>query len=590
MKASTKTIYKLFSKHKARLITIIAIVIVSIGFMAGIGEVEHTIKSGFNDYYYSQNVSDLYIKSSNTTGFSQEEISYINEIFDGNIQKSLCYEYTENDNIIRVHVRDLSNSNVNTLKLQEGNLPTTSKQVVVERATDTLKSYKVGDTINIKGIQYLVSGIAINPLYLLKSEETSYIDTDKNLDYIFYINQAPPIVNDIYVRFSAEERAVFNEFSDEYKLKVESYKTILQNNLQNDSIIVLSLYENAGIMSLIGYAEKVGQISLVFVVFFLLVTLLVVYSTMSRLLEEERSHIACQKTLGFSDNSIVFKYTFFVMLATIIGGALSFPVGHLLTKILYKAFNMLFAMPPYPSIFSGQFFAVTFVLIFLATTLLTIISSKKMIDNKPVVLLSPKATKNGRKIILEKIPFVWNRLSFKYKSTFRNVLLFRSRFYMTVISVLGSSILVLAGMGLFDCALKDNNAGAIIAISIVVIIFSALLCALVIYNLTNINVSERNREIATLMVLGYKEKEITGYIYREIYIMSFIGAILGLPIGTLFLDFVFNFINYGQIAGINWWTWILTPLLTIFFAFLSTLLLKKKILKTNMNDSLKTLE
>ena len=590
MKASTKTIYKLFSKHKARLITIIAIVIVSIGFMAGIGEVEHTIKSGFNDYYYSQNVSDLHLKSTSTFGFKSSEINQVEELFDGKIQKSLCYEYKDGENVIRLQISDLTNSAINTFNLEQGHLPASSSEVLVERATDTLISYNVGDTITIQGKDYTVCGIAINPLCILKSEEISFAYENENVDAIYYLNQTPPIVNDIYLTFSQEERSHFNEFSAEYKSLVNQYKSVLQDKLPSDSFVALSLYENAGIMSLISYAEKVGQIALIFVVFFLLVTMLVVYSTMSRLLEEERPLIACQKTLGFSNNSIVFKYTFFVMLATIIGGALSFPVGHLLTKILYKAFNMLFAMPPYPSIFSGQFFAVTFVLILLATTLLTIISSKKMINNKPVVLLSPKATKNGRKIILEKIPFIWNRLSFKYKSTFRNVLLFRSRFYMTVISVLGSSILVLAGMGLFDCALKDNNAGAIIAISIVVIIFSALLCALVIYNLTNINVSERNREIATLMVLGYKEKEITGYIYREIYIMSFIGAILGLPIGTLFLDFVFNFINYGQIAGINWWTWILTPLLTIFFAFLSTLLLKKKILKTNMNDSLKTLE
>jgi len=590
MKASTKTIYKLFSKHKARLITIIAIVIVSIGFMAGIGEVEHTIKSGFNDYYYSQNISDLHLKSTSTFGFNSSEINQVEELFDGKIQKSLCYEYKDGENVIRLQISDLTNSAINTFNLEQGHLPASSSEVLVERATDTLISYNVGDTIKIQGKDYTVCGIAINPLCILNSEEISFAFENENVDAIYYLNQTPPIVNDIYLTFSQEERSRFNEFSAEYKSLVNQYKSVLQDKLPSDSFVALSLYENAGIMSLISYAEKVGQIALIFVVFFLLVTMLVVYSTMSRLLEEERPLIACQKTLGFSNNSIVFKYTFFVMLATIIGGALSFPVGHLLTKILYKAFNMLFAMPPYPSIFSGKFFAVTFVLIFLATTLLTIISSKKMIDNKPVVLLSPKATKNGRKIILEKIPFIWNRLSFKYKSTFRNVLLFRSRFYMTVISVLGSSILVLAGMGLFDCALKDNNAGAIIAISIVVIIFSALLCALVIYNLTNINVSERNREIATLMVLGYKEKEITGYIYREIYIMSFIGAILGLPIGTLFLDFVFNFIDYGQIAGINWWTWILTPLLTIFFAFLSTLLLKKKILKTNMNDSLKTLE
>ena len=155
---------------------------------------------------------------------------------------------------------------------------------------------------------------------------------------------------------------------------------------------------------------------------------------------------------------------------------------------------------------------------------------------------------------------------------------------------MGSSILVLAGMGLTDCVLKVGNAQSILAISIALIVFSAVLCALVIYNLTNINVSERTREIATLMVLGYSDREVSEYVYREVYVLSFIGAVLGLPFGFLFLDFVFKFINFGAVADMNWWTWLLSPLITMLFCFISTRLLYKKIVKTDMNSSLKILE
>ena len=161
---------------------------------------------------------------------------------------------------------------------------------------------------------------------------------------------------------------------------------------------------------------------------------------------------------------------------------------------------------------------------------------------------------------------------------------------MTVISVLGSTVLVLSGMGLTDCSIKLDGGASLIAIAVTLIVCSALLCALVVYNLTNINVSERTREIATLMVLGYDDKEVSGYIFREVYIMSFIGAILGLPVGLVFLEFVFGLINFGSVADINWWTWILTPILTMCFTFLSTRLLYRKITKTDMNASLKTLE
>jgi putative ABC transport system permease protein len=206
------------------------------------------------------------------------------------------------------------------------------------------------------------------------------------------------------------------------------------------------------------------------------------------------------------------------------------------------------------------------------------------------VLLTPKAPKSGKKVILERIPLIWKALSFKYKSTCRNVLLFKSRFLMTVVSVIGATVLVFAGMGLLDCTSLMENTEVLMLISGVLIVFSAVLCALVIYNLTNINVSERTREIATLMVLGYDDNEVSGYIFREIYIMSAIGAVLGVPLGVLFIDFVFALIDFGSLGDIRWWSYVLTPCLTMLFSFLSTLLLRKKITKTDMIASLKTIE
>lgn len=353
---------------------------------------------------------------------------------------------------------------------------------------------------------------------------------------------------------------------------------------------MLSLFENTGFYSLISYAEKVQLIGIVFVVFFLLVTMLVVYSNMSRLFDEERGQIACMKTLGYTDFAITNRYSLFVLTGTLLGGLIALPIGLGVTYIIYAAFNMQYAMPPFPGISALVYYVITLTIITISMLLLTFFTGLKIVRNKPVELLKHKAPTPGKKVIIEKIGFIWNKLSFKYKSTLRNVLLFKSRFFMTVISVIGSTVLVFAGLGLLDCAATMANATSILAIAVILIIFSALLCALVIYNLTNINISERNREIATLMVLGYRDREITGYIFREIYIMSFIGAILGIPFGYGFMQFVFNLINFGSIAEINWWTWLLAPAVTMFFAFISTLMLRRKIIKTDMNSSLKTLE
>lgn len=178
-----------------------------------------------------------------------------------------------------------------------------------------------------------------------------------------------------------------------------------------------------------------------------------------------------------------------------------------------------------------------------------------------------------------------------YKSTLRNVFRYVSRFLMSVISLAFLTGLVLTGLALLDlCIFHLTNTAAIVGISIVIIVFAGLLTAVVIYTLTNISIGERNREIATLMVLGYSDKEVTGYIYREIYINSLIGALFGYPVGALLSWLLYSLIGSGVVGGISWFMWLAAPVVILLFTFLVTLLLKRKILSVDMNDSLKAVE
>lgn len=590
MRSQTKAAFRLFKKHLTRLFTIVAIVIVSIGFMSGIGEVEGKIKAAVNKYYKDYNVSDLYVKSKNAYGFTQAEQETLAQTFgEENIERGFCFETDEDDEITRVYTLDMKNNAIDRIEILDGRSPENANEIVAERATDDLKNYAVGDTVLLQGTEYVVCGVAYNPLMIIKKDEPSFQFDGEKLSRVFYMHaDTLPMVNDI--RIVLPERDVFDGYGKDYEEMIDGYKADIADELGADNVSVLSLYENYGMYSLVSYAEKVGLIAIVFVVFFLLVTLLIVYATMTRLFDEERAQIACMKTLGYQNARIVGKYVLFVAVGTLIGGALAFFVGLGLTDVIYIAFGMQYEMPQVAGALSVAYYLLTFGIIFVATTLLTALSGYNTVKHKPATLLIPKAPKSGKKVFLERIPLIWNRLSFKYKSTLRNVLLFKSRFFMTVVSVIGSTVLVFAGMGLLDCAALRENATSIVMVAIVLIVFSAALCALVIYNLTNINVSERTREIATLMVLGYHDNEVSGYIFREIYIMSFIGAIFGVPLGVGFIQFVFNLINFGALGDINWWTYLLTPLITMFFSFLSTVLLRKKITKTDMNASLKTVE
>lgn len=162
---------------------------------------------------------------------------------------------------------------------------------------------------------------------------------------------------------------------------------------------------------------------------------------------------------------------------------------------------------------------------------------------------------------------------------------------MMLVSIAVSTGLVFAGLALLDmCLFDDFGSPAIIGIAVVVVVFAGLLTAVVINTLTTINISEREREIATLMVLGYYDSEICGYIYREIYISAVCGILLGYPVGIGLATLIFKTIGFGTVANVSWFMWVLVPCVVLLFTLLITLMLRPKIVKIKMNESLKAVE
>ena len=140
------------------------------------------------------------------------------------------------------------------------------------------------------------------------------------------------------------------------------------------------------------------------------------------------------------------------------------------------------------------------------------------------------------------------------------------------------------------CLFHGIGSLTIEGIATLIVVFAGFLTIIVIYTLTNINISERNREIATLMVLGYYDKEVTSYIYREIYINTIMGIVFGYGLGMLFISILFNICGFGSLKEVSWYIWVISPFIIFGFTSIVTLLLRKKIISINMNDSLKAIE
>ncbi len=481
-------------------------------------------------------------------------------------------------------------------------------------------------TLNVEQ-NYVLGGTLLNPLHMATRDDPSYTDDpasddeDEMLDLttIFYVfgnlidttadgtavikmgereitqevtDQevtigAEELANEIYIRYNTDEAL----FSLSYEGALDDEVAAIEAMTFSADTEVLTLHENFSFESFKEYANKILGIGYVLMVVFLFVTVLVVLSTMTRLLDEERGQIACLMTLGYSPALIISKYILFAAIGTLIGGFAAYFAGLGLAWIIYINFEWNYVLPPYSSNVVMVFYIITFAIILVSTLVATIIAGHRLTSQQPAELLRPKSPKAGKTVFLERMPLIWNRLSFKYKSTMRNVLRFFVRFLMTVVSVAFSTALVLAGLAVLDCCLfQDIGGAAMIGVAVIVLIFAALLNFVVIYTLTNINISERERELATLMVLGYHDGEVAGYIYREIYITSFIGILFGLPLGCLLCLLIFKVMGFGSIAGMNWFVWVLAIVLSVVFTIIVTLMLRRKIVKIDMNNSLKAIE
>ena len=486
---------------------------------------------------------------------------------------------------------------------------------LAEQGDRELSDYEKQFFALLDPVTVTVAGTLENPLLFSKGGEPSYLnETDEIPDVMiddgfiflddalylpFSVIPVATAVSDIYI--SLPKRSGIKLFSGEYKelvargeakiTEILAYVSGADEETIKEQTAFLTLGDNFSFKSINAYAGKITGLAVALAVAFTFITALVVLSNMTRLMEEERAQTACLITLGYSPKQVIGKYLLFVFVATSVGGVAAYFVGTGLCSFIYLVFGYSYVMPPESGIFSATAFLISFAFIVVTALFATLRSGLKTSAETPAELLKPRSPVPGKKVIIEKIPFIWNRLSFKYKSTARNVLRYMNRFIMTVVAVAGSMGLVIAGLALLDmCLFGDFGNASIAWLAVVVVAFAALLTLTAIYTITNISISERNREIATLMVLGYYDGEVSGYIYREIYIDVVVGVLFGYGVGAVLANIVFAVMGVGSLAKIGWYVWLIAPAVVWFFTFLVTIILRKRIISVDMNASLKAAE
>ena len=248
------------------------------------------------------------------------------------------------------------------------------------------------------------------------------------------------------------------EKQEEFKDKIADAESKLIDsrekiaNIENPTWYVLDRYSNTGYNSFIQDTESIENISKVFPIVFFMVALLISLTSMTRMVEEQRTQIGTLKALGYNKLQIASKYVIYAGLACVIGGVLGMSVGFvLLPQIIWTMYQMMYQMTDNIHIsFNIIIGGMGLLLICVCIIGATIYAVLKELVQTPSTLMRPKAPKMGKRVLLEKIPFIWKRLSFSQKVTVRNVFRYKKRFLMTIIGILGCTALIVVGFGVRD--------------------------------------------------------------------------------------------------------------------------------------------
>jgi putative ABC transport system permease protein len=199
-------------------------------------------------------------------------------------------------------------------------------------------------------------------------------------------------------------------------------------------------------------AERIKNVGEVFPVMFFLVAALVSLTAMTRMIEEQRLQIGTLKALGYRDGAIAVKYFSYAMLATVSGGICGVLIGEkALPYVIMDAYGMLYTgLPEYltPINWDQGIFAILAAVA--STGVATLAACYRELRARPAELMRPEAPKNGKRVFLERITILWKRLNFTQKSTLRNLIRYKKRFFMTIIGIGGCMALMLVGFGLED--------------------------------------------------------------------------------------------------------------------------------------------
>ena len=485
----TKLLKHIFMKIKdnyKRFLSLICMAFLGVGFYVGIQSSSPDMLKTLDNFYDENNVYDISVISN--VGLTEDDLLKLSKIKNVelaiNIQEKDSYlEIKENNYVVKLIEY---NSQMNNVYIKEGRLPKNNNEVSVDNALLENNNLKLGDNITIDGKKYSIVGNVISPLYFSAERPNSNLGSGKVDYYIYVYNGSLDLeaYSNIYITVKGAKKHLTN--SDSYKKLINNVKKdidlikdkqqdIRYDELYSDIIETSEMYgisideskfikpkwyiydrlDNTSYKELINASDNLKKIGNIFPIIFFAISVLVSLISMMRMIEEDRVENGTLKSLGYNSFHITLKYVIYSLLATTIGSSVGAIFGsYMIPNVIWNIYKKIFFIPKFIYLLKSDYNALGLWICILCICGTSIIVCIKNLREVPANLMRPKAPKSGKKILLERINFIWKKLKFSDKITIRNIFRYKSRVITTILGIAGCTALILAGFGLKD-SIKD---------------------------------------------------------------------------------------------------------------------------------------
>lgn len=333
-------------------------------------------------------------------------------------------------------------------------------------------NYKYSDKDYITEVNKTRDGLIEKLKIQQKVDEKNYLEKNnkKLSENEKVISQAQDQLNSVKEKLELLKNVDSKSYNEQIEKLSEAQRDIDDNkkqlnigraSLSEESYPRFSVENIRGLKNYAQFIDSASSLTFVanvFSIFLFVVSILVSLTTLTRMIDENRINIGTLKSLGYSNYQISKKYFVYGGLSTLVGTILGIIGAYLvIVPIIYNSYARFFTFNTPEIVYTPSILIAAFVISLGCISLAIYIPLRKNLREKSAYLLRPKAPSGGSRIFLERIPFIWSRLSFLRKVTFRNIFRYKIRMLMTIFGVAGCLTLMFIGFGIRYGVINISN-------------------------------------------------------------------------------------------------------------------------------------